>query len=339
MKKKKSKKKNIILITILIIALLVILSFAFIFIKKDIDNKKYQSVYNQAIELLDNKDFDSAIEKFKSISNYKDSDKRIIESYYLYAKYKIESNDYKSAIDLLEKCIDYKDSKELQIDSKYNYALKIKTSNEKESINILNEISDYKDSKDIIDKYNYEHRFDGTYSDKGSSGLGYQKRYIINGLPSKISTYSYDTRETTYGDDKYSAGYSALVSVELKCNEDYTICTSEDDNFFRTYIFGDDKIIYKPHNKKPKSWDLDYIDMEYTYYKISDETDLPKERTKIGSAKPQIGMTADEVKKSSWGKPQKINKSTYEWGTTEQWVYSNNRYVYFKNGKVTSISE
>ena len=34
-----------------------------------------------------------------------------------------------------------------------------------------------------------------------------------------------------------------------------------------------------------------------------------------------------------------INKDTYSWGTTEQWVYNNKGYIYFKNGIVTSISE
>lgn len=54
---------------------------------------------------------------------------------------------------------------------------------------------------------------------------------------------------------------------------------------------------------------------------------------------PEIGMTAEEVKKTSWGNPDKINKDTYAWGTTEQWVYSNKGYVYFRDGIVSSISE
>ena len=54
---------------------------------------------------------------------------------------------------------------------------------------------------------------------------------------------------------------------------------------------------------------------------------------------PKIGMTADEVKASNWGSPQKINKTTYEWGTTEQWCYPNNEYIYFEDGIVTAIQE
>lgn len=53
---------------------------------------------------------------------------------------------------------------------------------------------------------------------------------------------------------------------------------------------------------------------------------------------PQIGMTTEEVLKSNWGEPSKKNIDTYEWGIKEQWVYSNNRYIYFTDGVVTSIS-
>ena len=49
-------------------------------------------------------------------------------------------------------------------------------------------------------------------------------------------------------------------------------------------------------------------------------------------------MTKKEVRKSTWGYPEKINKDTYSWGVKEQWVYENG-YIYFKNGVVTSISE
>jgi len=54
---------------------------------------------------------------------------------------------------------------------------------------------------------------------------------------------------------------------------------------------------------------------------------------------PLIGMTASEVRNSSWGEPKDINRTMYSWGTTEQWCYSGYRYIYFRNGIVTAISE
>lgn len=54
---------------------------------------------------------------------------------------------------------------------------------------------------------------------------------------------------------------------------------------------------------------------------------------------PQIGMTQEEVKASTWGSPTKVNKTTYRWGVWEQWCYPNYKYIYFENGYVTIISE
>ena len=54
---------------------------------------------------------------------------------------------------------------------------------------------------------------------------------------------------------------------------------------------------------------------------------------------PRIGMTAEDVRKSTWGEPKNINKTTYTWGTKEQWCYSGYRYIYFENGIVTAIQE
>lgn len=54
---------------------------------------------------------------------------------------------------------------------------------------------------------------------------------------------------------------------------------------------------------------------------------------------PTIGMTAEEVKNSLWGKPNSINRTTTADCISEQWVYSNYRYIYLDNGIVTSIQE
>lgn len=64
-----------------------------------------------------------------------------------------------------------------------------------------------------------------------------------------------------------------------------------------------------------------------------------EEKDTLKASNPKIGMTADEVKKCSWGYPDKINKDTYSWGVKEQWVYDDYGYVYLENGVVTSVSE
>jgi hypothetical protein len=51
-----------------------------------------------------------------------------------------------------------------------------------------------------------------------------------------------------------------------------------------------------------------------------------------------IGMTADEVVASSWGKPDNVNRTTYAWGVKEQWVYSTG-FLYLTNGRLEAIQE
>ena len=61
--------------------------------------------------------------------------------------------------------------------------------------------------------------------------------------------------------------------------------------------------------------------------------DTPNESKKLGV---DIGMTADDVRKSSWGKPQKINSTITANGRHEQWVYGGGN-LYLDNGVLTSI--
>jgi len=48
-----------------------------------------------------------------------------------------------------------------------------------------------------------------------------------------------------------------------------------------------------------------------------------------------------EMCKESWGEPDDINVSIGSWGRHEQWVYEHkyisDSYLYFENGKLTTI--
>lgn len=50
-----------------------------------------------------------------------------------------------------------------------------------------------------------------------------------------------------------------------------------------------------------------------------------------------IGMSQEEVLQSSWGRPEKVNRSVYSFGIHEQWVYGGSNYLYFEDGRLTSI--
>ena len=51
----------------------------------------------------------------------------------------------------------------------------------------------------------------------------------------------------------------------------------------------------------------------------------------------RIGMTMDEARASTWGRPHDINRTTTAYGTREQWIYGGRNYLYFRNGVLESI--
>lgn len=63
------------------------------------------------------------------------------------------------------------------------------------------------------------------------------------------------------------------------------------------------------------------------------ERDL-KERKNRGVS---IGMTAEQVLQSNWGKPQRVNETLTAGRRHEQWVYGGSNYLYLENGILRSI--
>lgn len=72
------------------------------------------------------------------------------------------------------------------------------------------------------------------------------------------------------------------------------------------------------------------------FYLKDPEKSFSKKAIKaIKARKIYMGM-ADRDVRASWGPPKKVNRTVGNWGTHEQWVYSENTYIYIENGKVTS---
>lgn len=94
-----------------------------------------------------------------------------------------------------------------------------------------------------------------------------------------------------------------------------------------------------------------FIDNEFFDYDPYDDTfgeldereadkaaeEAAKEEAAAKARAPEIGMTKEEIENGMWGKPDRKNVNEYSWGTTEQWVYENQGYIYFENGIVDAI--
>lgn len=81
-----------------------------------------------------------------------------------------------------------------------------------------------------------------------------------------------------------------------------------------------------------KNEKIDYEDLEI----VNNEAD---DKTNYENIPPEIGITREQLKMSSWGLPEDINKTTTKHGVSEQWVYGNGKYVYLENEIVTAIQE
>lgn len=92
--------------------------------------------------------------------------------------------------------------------------------------------------------------------------------------------------------------------------------------------------IYNPRRGKHSKTQEDYITIEVNVRRI-----IPETTTVPQKQAPKIGMTKKEAENSTWGKPQKINRTTTVYGVSEQWVYSNYRYLYFDDGILTAIQD
>ncbi len=152
--------------------------------------------------------------------------------------------------------------------------------------------------------------------------------------------------------------YSIIYKEEFK-NEEYI---ENAVNSMKSSLQDQEETWIENCNKWARMSSINDVALKYQYVDGSDrkfeivifnaDVDLEKEKTeneedfqelidekKEANAKPQIGMTAEQVRKGKWGYPDKINKHTYSWGVQEQWVYDDYGYVYLRDGIVTSITE
>lgn len=79
-----------------------------------------------------------------------------------------------------------------------------------------------------------------------------------------------------------------------------------------------------------------YIDK----YNLNVQNEIDKINVNAGiKPEPSIGMTKEEILFSSWGSPVEKNILDSNSGTSEQWVYSLDKYIYFEDGLVTAIQK
>lgn len=89
---------------------------------------------------------------------------------------------------------------------------------------------------------------------------------------------------------------------------------------------------------------LEEIDVQLSQVNVEDRLEVMiskygKNKGKlIAGGKVWVSISF-EMAVDSWGEPTDIQKTTVSSGTTEKWIYADNRYLYFKNGRLDSWKE
>lgn len=181
-------------------------------------------------------------------------------------------------------------------------------------------LGDYEDTKDYLEKISFMECMTGTYEKEYNS----DHKIVISDFCVTEYYLSSDSK-------------SEMKAVPLEYDGQLYLVAQREGS--------QQCIVYKRNNVGLELYqyqgNTSYDGTELVSVKEDNNTSIFKWTSKESEEikEPQIGMTSEQVKKSTWGEPNKINKSTYSWGTSEQWCYPNYKYIYLDNGIVTTIQE
>lgn len=342
-KKGWSLKKKLITLTISVI----VISLLILVYNVTLPSRQY----TYAKSLMNSKKYEFAIAAFTDLADYKDSNELLTENRYLYAKQLLEKKEYPKAKGILEELDSYKDSESLIKGIKYQKGHQYINNKDYESaIAAFSEIKEYEDSSELLAEARYKEGVvqfkQGAFANAKMYFKSIGKEYgdsktYLNKIEKvfnehKISQANTEPFEGTWEDE------SALGQIIFSGNS-VTHVFFPNSNKTSVYTWNwtlkDKKVtnengdVYYIKNNKLHVKDY-YGGEESVYSRVSNSTYIPNEKPS-----PQIGMTADEVRASNWGSPIDINKTTTEYGESEQWVYDDYKYIYLEDGIVTSIQE
>lgn len=302
---------------------------------KDSPNMVLKSRYHQAQMLFHKKEFEKAIAAFTDLKKFEDSPNMVLESKYYYALELLKAKNYQDAYKIFKELENYRDSKEVIREVLYSLGKQnLDNKNFQSAIEMFKKVNNYKDSDKLLQKSIY---LEGTNLFTNGDFNGAKRNF------SEIKEYS-DSKnylnkisylEKYQGTWESESGFSQKIFRGWEVSSVYFPHSSDTKVYtFEYHLDGKKLKSYGDTFSLDQSNNLLYDDE--IYKKVSDSTIPP---LVIQKEEPRIGMMADEVRNSSWGYPQKINKTTTKYGVSEQWVYSGYKYIYLDDGIVTAIQE
>ncbi len=272
--------------------------------------------YNKGTNFQNNKEYEKAVIYYEKIDfiNKKVKEKEEECNYQRALELK-ENKEFEKSVRYFSNLLNYKDSCEQLKETQYQYAIdEYQNGNFAKAKELLENLKDYKTSKEYLNNIEILINLQGVW--KYKEGLS-NWVYTIDGW--NICTYTKMLiNEYIIGDEVYAKFDIGKKTIKIE-NQRLKI------------VFESGKTLDLNYNKEKNT----ITDNIGTYIK---QDFLSVEKIKK-IKEPAINMTKDEVLNSTWGKPKEINKTTTRYGTSEQWCYSDYRYIYFENGIVTSIQD
>lgn len=331
----KNKKKLILIFSISIVFIMCICALS-PFLQTKINETQQKNTYQNALEYQNSGEYDKALLLYQEVVEfYPEAENNILECNYQLAIIDFSNGNYEDSHNAFHNILTYKDSSEHYDKCCYELTNERFNSEDYKSAVIylekIQNIDSFNDSYRIYNKVYYEagknYYYEGNlsqalkcfntvstyedsenYLDRINMYSKLQGTWKANSYHDIYVTFSGNKSQTTFI-NKFN-GEKTIYS-ELECYIDENLVIS-----YGRYIYKDGKLIEKSG------------DSENVYSRQSAGV-IPTE--------PYIGMSANEVETSTWGKPLKINKTITDSIVYEQWCYSNDRYIYLKNGIVYSI--
>lgn len=332
---------------------------------KDTTKQLLLSKRGKAKELYNNKQFKEAFDLYNTIQ-MDDQDKLIFANTKIeLAKVAITNADYPTALQYLLNLSSHTEYTSLFNQANYEFAKQmIATTPEPIGLDSLRQIYEtilevddsYLDSKDMKNQYAEIYKEANYYEAVNQFNIKnmYEAREMFIKFPDYADTQEYLNSlyfklEGSYGNKGNNKVYESFKllpnsRIEMRIFQDvYTFEWLKAEDYKFVMNFG---LVNSDSYREILSYENNVIKILNSYdgqvdayYKISEVPSSPVNLNIPQKSAPAIGMTPDEVRNSYWGNPKEINKTTTAYGTSEQWVYSGYRYIYFDDGVVTAIQE
>lgn len=341
---------------------------------RDVDEKIVKCEYEKAKEFISEKNYLQAINILSNLGEYQDAEEQLVNCINQKAKEYVENGNIQNAIDLYIFHIE-KYPKEIA-EGLYEIAqLYVAQEEYYDAVKVLTmmDVSEDKETEDLLDTileqyYEYfynkaEIEYRNANFEVASECYKYAQKKGYK-LPEGNNSYNNEFMLSIQGE--YFLEESIFSNAEITDSnrvtiKGFTITGSglehtivpmkREFSVYRAFVgvFQDDSTHFLRksinHKGEIEIWHCnergDFLSEVLRDERRQNAVIYEQKNKEIPQQKkePAIGMTTSEVRNSTWGEPIDINKTTYEWGTTEQWCYPNYKYIYFDDGIVTAISE